>query len=228
MSVIHAYQLKTRIMGVIIIFIMLFFGFRECQNRKNTDDLIADIANYKDSAQFYLLKLNGQEVEISYNKSLALENKEQLEALVKKNDTLAKLVSKFKDIKSTTIINNNTTIVGDTIKIKGDSIPCDFKPFHVRRDSAYYNFLGTIAKNYFTIDSLTIPNKQSIVIGEKKLGLFKGKELRAEIINSNPLVKVTNIESYVVSKPKKFYQTQAFAFGVGILGGGYLTYKLIK
>lgn len=192
-----------KIMGVGLIIIGIIFFVRECENQDDKNNLVDEIANYKDSAQFYTLKVNGMEVDVAYNKSLQLENKEQLESLIKKNDTLTKLVSKFKDIKSTTIINNTTTIVGDTIKINGDSIPCDFKPIRVTRDSIHYYFVGTISPKFFSIDSLTIPNKQSIVIGKKKLGFLKGTEERVEILNSNPLIKTNTIENYVINKRKK-------------------------
>ena len=216
-----------KILGGVIIAIILFFGFREWQSRKNADDLINDIANYKDSAQFYSLKVNGMEVDVAFNKSLVLSNKDQLESIIKKNDTLAKLISKFKAISSTTIINNITNITGDTIKLT-DSIPCDFKAFKVRRDSIHYHFLGTISPKYFTIDSLTIPNKQSIVIGKKKLGFLKGTEERVEIVNSNPLIKTLNIESYVISKPKKWYNTDAFKISASLLGGYILATQTTK
>lgn len=218
-----------KILGGVIIAIILFFGFREWQNRNNTDSLVNDIANYKDSAQFYSLKVNGMAVDVAYNKSLQLSNKNQLESIIKKNDTLAKLISKFKNVASTTIINNNTTINGDTMKFKkGDSIPCDFKAFKVRRDSAHYRFLGTISPKYFSIDSLTIPNKQSMVIGEKKLGFLKGTEMRAEIVNSNPLIKTLNIESYVINKKKKWYQTDAFLISASLLGGYVIATQTTK
>lgn len=216
-----------KILGGVIIAIILFFGFREWQNRNNTDDLISDIANYKDSAQFYSMKVNGMAVDVAFNKSLVLSNKDQLESIIKKNDILAKLISKFKAISSTTIINNITNITGDTIKLT-DSIPCDFKAFKVRRDSIHYRFLGTISPKYFTIDSLTIPNKQSIVIGKKKLGFLKGTEERVEIVNSNPLIKTTNIESYVISKPKKWYETNAFLIGTSLLGGYIIAIQTTK
>lgn len=216
-----------KILGGVIIAIILFFGFREWQNRNNTDNLVNDIANYKDSAQFYSMKVNGMEVDVAFNKSLVLSNKDQLESIIKKNDTLLKMISKFKNVASTTIINNITNISNDTIKLT-DSIPCDFKAFKVRRDSIHYHFLGTISPKYFTIDSLTIPNKQSIVIGKKKLGFLKGTEQRVEIVNSNPLIKTTNIESYVISKPKKWYNTDVFKIGASLLGGYIIATQTTK
>ena len=194
---------KDKIMGGIFLALILLFFIREGCNQIDKNNLVTNLATYEDSAKYYTMKVDGMEVEVAQNKSLVLENKKQFESVIAKNDTLLKLVSKFKDIQSGTIINNYTTINNDTIKLRGDSIPCDFKAFKVRRDSVHYHFVGTIAKTYFTIDSLVIPNKQSIIIGKKKLGFLKGYEERAEIINSNPLVRVTNIESYVINKKKK-------------------------
>lgn len=208
--------------------ILAWFVFvKGCRSQKEIDELINNISNYKDTAQFYKLKVNGNSVDVAFNQSLALENKKQLEAVLAKNDTLLKLISKFKKIASTTIINQYTTINGDTIRLK-DSIPCNFKPFQVRRDSAYYHFLGTIAPNYFSIDSLTIPNKQSIVIGEKKLGFLRGTEKRVEIVNSNPLIRTDKIQNYVIQGKKKWYQTTAFKFGMGAIAGGLGFRQLTK
>jgi len=216
-----------KIMVGVILAIIMFFGFRECSNRKSQNELIDGIANYKDSAQFYSVKVNGKDVEIAYNQSLVLQSKEQLESVIKKNDTLAKLVKKYKDVKATIIIKTTTSIKHDTIPIDRP-IPCDFAPIKVRRDSAYYNFVGTISPKFFSIDTLSIPNKQSLVIGTKKLGFLKGTEERAEIVNSNPLIRTSNIESYVINKPKKWYQTDAFLIGTSLIGGYIIATQTTK
>src|SRR3990167_4613905 len=115
--------------------ILAYFLFnRGCNNQKQVNNLVRDIVNYKDSIQFYKLKVNKNDVDIVFNQSLVLDNKKQLEALMAKNDTLMRLMSKFKNITGATIINQYTTINGDTIRLKGDSIPRDFKPFRVLRD----------------------------------------------------------------------------------------------
>lgn len=209
------------------IFLSFFLFIKGCRNQKEIDTLINNIASYKDSAQFYKIKVNGNPVDVAFNQSLVLETKKQLEAVIAKNDTLLKLVSKFKKIASTTIINQYTTINGDTIRLQ-DSIPCDFKPFQVKRDSLYYHFTGTIAPGFFSIDSLIIPNKQSIVIGEKKLGFLKGTEKRVEIVNSNPLIRTDKIQNYVINPHKKWHQTTAFKFGLGLVAGSIGYWQLSK
>lgn len=193
-----------KVMAGLILAIIIIFCFRECKHQSNEDNLINNIATYKDSSKYYNLKVNGMSVLVAENKSLVLENNKQVTSILSSmNDTIAKLIKKFKDIKSGTIINNTTNIIGDTVKFKKkDSIPCDFKPFKVMRDSLYYHFTGTIAQKYFTIDTLSIPDKTTLIIGRKKTGFLKYEE-RAELFHSNPLVKTTNIGNYEVIKRKK-------------------------
>lgn len=209
---------KDKVMAGILLAIALVFWFRECSHQSKEDGLVADVANYKDIAKTYSITVDGMKVQISQNKSLVLESNKQIESVLSSmNDTVAKLIKKFKDIRSGTIINNYTTINGDTIKLKGDSIPCDFKPFKVRRDSAYYHFVGTIAKTYFSIDTLGIPDKTTLIIGRKKVGFLKYEE-RAELFHSNPLVHTTNIGNYEVIKRKKRIGVGAsvgYGFSVG-------------
>jgi hypothetical protein len=218
---------KEKVFGGAIIALILIFALREGCNQRDKDDLLKNAVTYEDSAKFYKLKVNGNSVDIAYNQSLILENKKQLESMVAKNDTLAKLIDKFKSIRSTTIIKEYFSVTHDTIPIDRP-IPCDFAPIKVKRDSLYYHFRGTIAPTYFTIDSLTIPNEQSIVIGKKKLGFLKGTEERVEIINSNPLMKTTNVGNYVIQKDKKWYQRNAFWGAVGLVGGAVLLNSVKK
>jgi len=210
--------MRDRILGGVIILLLILFVFRECQNQSNTDDLVLDITNYSDSAKYYKGK-NG--TLIAYNKTLNVENEKQLKAVLSKYDTLSQILEKFKDIKSTTIIKETITIKHDSILFE-KKIPCDFEPFKVKRDSLYYTFRGTIGQDFFSIDTLSIPNQQSIVVGRKKVGFLK-HEYRAEVINSNPLVNVTNIGSYAIKPKKKWYEKRIVqipsAFLIGFLGG---------
>jgi len=217
--------LREKIIGIVALSAVAMLAIREGCNRIERDDLIDRVANYSDSAKHYQLKVDGQRVDIAFNKSLLLDNKRQLESMVAKYDTLAKMVSKFKQVQSVTIIKGGAEITGDTIRIDRP-IPCNFTPVKIRRDSAHYTFMGTIAPNYFSIDSLVIPNTQSIVIGQRRTGLFKRPENRVEIVNSNPLMKVSNIGSFIVRTPKRWYERPVVGFGIGLIGGAYLYYKV--
>jgi hypothetical protein len=65
---------------------------------------------------------------------------------------------------------------------------------------------------------LFIPNNQTIVVGEKRVGLFK-KEHRVEVTNSNPYLMTTNLGSYTITDKKKWWQHPLINFGIGLVGG---------
>jgi len=207
---------SNRIYLLIIVGLLIALGIREGCNSARTTTLLQSVQDYSDSAKFTTAE-NG--ALIAYNQSLELENEEQMLALLSKYDTLAQQLETFKNVESTTIIRQEVVIVRDTVPFE-TQIPCDFEPFEVRRDSMYYSFLGTIGQDFFSIDSLRIPNEQSIIIGSKKLGFLKGTERRVEIINSNPFMQVSNIGSYVIDDSKKWYQRPLVTFLIGV-GAGY-------
>lgn len=194
--------MNTKILYVIISLLAIALLLREGCNQSSKDDLISDVAQYETEAQHYK-GLNGAEV--ARNKSLMLENSDQIESILSgklKNDTLTELLKKYKDLKSV-IIAENIIEIRDSIGYDTIRIPCDFKPFPVRRDSSHYMFAGTIHPSYFKIDSLKIFDKQSIVFGKRKMGFLKRSEYNVEVIHSNPLVSTSNIGSYAIKEQRK-------------------------
>ena len=204
---------------VIVTVAVFLYLFRGCQHQKDIDNLIRNVSSYSDSAKHYKNKYG----EISYNKTLQFENQKQLNSyLSQHNDTLKKLLEGFKKINTVTVIKEKI-VIHDTVPIPFKvNIPCDFDPIVVKRDCTYYNFKGTIFPNKFTIDTILIPNKQSIVFGEKKLGLFR-KEYRAEIINSNPYLQTTNIGAFTINPKKQWYQKPFVTFLVGTAFGSAIS-----
>jgi glutaredoxin-related protein len=191
---------KERIPYIIIIALILILLLREGCNMSDKNNSIKAIAEYKTEAKHYK-GLNG--VDVAQNKALMLDNQEQIKALLNKNDTLSALMKKYKNLKNVTIINNSTQIFNDSIPYDTIRIPCDFKPFQVIRDSSHYQFVGTVAPKYFKIDSLTIPDEQSIVFGKRKMGFLKRAEWTTEVVHSNPLINTTNIGSYSIQENRK-------------------------
>lgn len=188
--------------------------------QKHETDLLTEIANYKDTATSYKLK-NGEIVET--NKALVLNSDNQVKALLSKNDTIKQLIDKFKDIKSVVVVKQISSLVHDTIKFQ-TQIPCDFKPIRFKQDSSIFHIRGFIHPTKLIIDSLSIPNKQHIVVGDKRKGLF-GRQTTIDIINSNPIVSTNAISGYVVEE-KKWYNNKWIIFGSGAILGGYGAYKL--
>jgi len=195
---------------ILLIALIIFTLVRESCNINKSNELIKDIAEYKTEAKTYKT-LNGAEV--AQNKALLLQNSEQIKSLLSENDTLKEIFKAYKKLKSITTINNITNIYNDSIPYENINIPCEFEPFQVKRDSVHYRFYGTIAKDYFKIDSLIIPDEQTVVFGLRKMGFLKRKEYTAEVLHSNPLVKTTNIGQYATKEQRKKV--------VISIGGGY-------
>ena len=197
--------------GVILLIIILLS--QQCSSKRNQLRLIGDIAKYHTLADTYE---NKYEEEIAYNKALVLTSDKELKAYLSVNDTIGELLNSFKKIRSV-VTQTVAVFIKDSFPYKV-KIPCDFKPFQIVRDSSHYFFQGTISRDIFKIDSLSIPNKQTIVFGEKKIGLFK-RELRAEIHNSNPLVRTSHIGAYTYKPKKRFYQRPVLMLGLGVATG---------
>lgn len=213
-------KVHRRYIYIIVAIITVFvcgFVFRECQHKNETDKLVKNIATYSDSAKHYKSKYGV----IAYNQTLKFDNEKQLKAYLSTNDTIRELLKKFKKLNSVTVIKEKIYI-HDTVPVyftKDNIIPCDFKPFQVKRDTTWYHFVGTIHRDKFTIDTILIPNKQTIAVGYKRINLFK-KEQRVEVTNSNPFIQVSNVGGYVINDKKKWYQRPVVTFLVGVAAGG--------
>lgn len=207
-----------------IVLILIAFGIREGCNQRDADKLISDISEYKTEATTYKTKLG---LEISTNKALALETQSQMKSmLAANNDTIKQWLKKFKEIKSGVVIKEETII--REVPVPFDKvIPCDFKPFKVNKITDHFKFYTTVSNTGFVIDSLKIPNTATVVIGERKDGLFKKKKLVVDVNNSNPYIVTTNISGNVYDPEKKWYQRTWFKVTSGAVGG-FVVYKAGK
>lgn len=205
--------------GIIIIIIISFF-IREGCNRAETNQLVADISNYKTESQTYKTKLG---LEINTNRALALKTQDQIKTLLASNDTLKEWVNQFKKIKGGVVVRE-TTIIQQVAVPFDKIIPCDFKPFPAKKETKYFQFYATIANTGLTLDSLKIPNESRIIIGEKRKGFLNLKsELVVDVNNSNPYIRTSNISGYIYEPEKKWFEKMWVNFlagmSIGYLGG---------
>lgn len=220
-------QNKERFIYIGLIALAILFAIvREGCNQKAQDKIVADIVTYKSEAQHYKDKY-GQDV--ATNKALIIQTQEQMKTLLASNDTMKAWLKKFKKIASAAIIKETTTINNVPMPFE-TKIPCDFKPFRVRKKDKNYSFAGTISSDKFNLDSLSIPNEIKIVVGEKNKGfLGLNKEYMIDAVNSNELMYVSNISAYTFKPEKKWYEKIWFHFavgaGMGVLGEAYILGK---
>lgn len=139
---------------------------------------------------------------VSEKQSLQVSNRDIKKQLYIKDSTLNDLVKKYRKVQSTTTINTITKI--DTITIRPERV--DSTNFKFSRFHKYYSISGSYNDEQLLIDSLVLPNIQNIVIGKKR------GEITASVVNSNPYIKTTGMNTQVIRVPSK-------RFGIGVFGG---------
>jgi hypothetical protein len=194
--------------AIVIILGLLYFRSCERQTQKESNaQHNAEVLN--DTVQYYTNKL-GQEV--AEKKAFKGEKKKLLQIINQQeneNTQLKEALRKFPKVSTATQIITETKI--DTIKIPfKDSIPCNFYRAFEKREK-FYAISGDINNQSITFNNITIPNEQSVIIGKKNTGFLKN-EFRVEVTNSNPLIKVKEVNAYDFTVPKK-------RFGIGVIGG---------
>jgi hypothetical protein len=194
----------------VITVIVIFFGVKDCSR-----DSGGNIEVQKDTAM--LREVRG--IMAAWNNATVLETQGQLKLLIASNDTLKKMVSEFKRVQSTLVIKQETRIK-DSIHFKeGDSIPCDFPPVAVEKTTANYSFKGSITNKALFIDDLFIPNKQSIVLGDKKTSFWGNTERQVSVVNSNPLVSTGSIQNFTIKEKKKWWERPVIVAPLGFVAG---------
>lgn len=202
--------------GLAIALILLLVCFNQCENNK-----IAT-ANLEATKTENTIYKNAIGTLTTQNKTLQFTQKELKHLVLKKDDTLAKLVKKFSQVQ--TIIKTNTITQFDTIKIKFETpAPCAFvrEGSEVKRWFSLQYKIDSIGIN---IDSLIIPNTQIVASGLQRKW-FLGKEtLITEVTNTNPHIKNASVESYKTIIKKRWYDSTLFKFAAGVVTG-YLIAK---
>ena len=186
---------------------------QRCQHQRDTDNLLIDISDYKDTAYTYEAE-NGKLV--AYNDALELQNETQAKALLSKDEDFKLLLDGIKDLDAAGSVTTITNIYNDTVKLH-DTIPCDFEPIPMDKHTKGYDFYATITPSDLIIDSLFIPNEMKFVVGEQKIGLFK-KERRIEVINSNPLIQTTGVTAYTIEDKPQGLKYVLVAIGGAVVG----------
>lgn len=216
LAVVKLHHKYAYVISIIVIVAIFLIFFRECEHQKHTDDLVKNISTYSDSAKHYKSKYG----EVAYNQTLQFDNQKQLQSYIASNDTLKQLLKKYKSTNSVSVVKEQV-FIHDTVPIpfKGN-IPCTFNAFKIRsHKDSLYKFVGTLYPDKFYVDTILMNNKQTIVDGYKKIGLFK-KEHRIEISNTNPYIHISNIGGYSVKdKPKRFGIGFSVGYGFGLRQG---------
>lgn len=198
---------------LIIIAFLIFMYVSKCNDSKNLMNELSIASSYKDTAMLYHDR-NGEL--ITYNKAVKADLKSAYEAISGLKSTLHRLKIK----KPTSVVKTRTETIIDTILVAiKDSIPCDSFSYSTAVDSPYYHFDLTLTDKNIVFNTIKIPNKQTIITGEKKTSLLKRREYVVTIENDNPYVHTNGVNSYTIKPKKRFYERWYFVFSVGLISG---------
>lgn len=223
-------QINTYI--IIAIAIVLFvFGCHQMQEKQKLKEQQSNtIAFLQDSVSYYKNQY-GQAVA---TKTTLAGDKAQLEVLlsnqIDSTQELKSLVDEFKTVNSAGIVQTTTDI--DTIYVPFNKpVGLDFeRDIHIT--DQFYNLNAYINQDGFSLNSLTIPNKMSFVIGTKKKGLFSKPTYQIDVKHSNPYIKTKGIDSYTLKPDVKRFSLGPY-FGYDLINQNFglgvsLQYSLIK
>lgn len=186
------------------IIILTIFGVTQCQRADNNENNAQNTADFlNDSIRYYKNKY-GQEIA---EKSVLIGYKNTLEILLSKQvdstGQLKKLVSELKNVKTGGNITQITKI--DTVKIPYE-VPV---PFEFERNFSltekHYSISGTSTHQGISLNDIKIPNTISFVVEKNKI----------KVVNSNPYIKTTGVDTYIYSHKQKRFGISAYV-GYGL------------
>ena len=137
-------------------------------------------------------------------KKLFQGTEKDLKQIIKSKDAaFQKLLKSFKKPVAAAVIKTITKI--DTVFIPYKT-KIDLPVFELSfsKNAKHYSINGISTNEGINILDISIPNSQNVVVGKKKIGWFK-REYRIEVANSNPHIKVTDLDGFSFRpKPKRF------------------------
>ena len=216
----------------IVILALLCFSFHFWQKKRTAQRTYAhNMEVLNDSLHTYENKLG---LVVAEKKAFQGEKKELEQLIELQGKQLQEALKRTKPTTATKIVTEtkiDTVLVpfSSNFEFHKPTVDFDvFAPFSIKTE--FYTIDGVVQDLGVLINSIRIPNEQSVVVGKKKIGFMK-YEYRAEVTNSNPLITVTDLASFTFKEPKKRFGIGAFA-GMAIDGtptvGVGVTYSFLS
>lgn len=207
----------------------LGMSIKQCRNNA---DMVEESKNYLSSLNDTITHLKSGVaqkpavvVDPSLFEQVAMEN-ESLKLALKRANIMSKNVKSFTQEATVTRIGNR----GDsTISIAiHDTIPCPgFMPIPFHVDSQYYSIAGRIEEKKLVFLKINFPDSVFVITANKTHFLRKN-ELIISIGHSNPMIKTIGIQNFIVSEKSKWWESGWAKMGAGLIGGIYISQKLLK
>jgi len=232
-------KIKDNLLFIILIIIIILLLLRGCEIQKDRDNMLTQLSTFKIEQQGLKVKINKDSSTIVTQNQTILSQDEAIKlGLLKLDGEIKKVQSQvnsvqelvINDIPIPYISDNFVDTSGWYLKYKSGEITpeiCDsfiknsvLVNTEFKKDDKWFDIGGKIKKEGIVIDSIIIPNEQSVTIGYKKSGFLNLKrEPIVEIKNSNPYIKIPKANNVNVKDKPNLFQKKGFWVGVGTIIG---------
>jgi len=208
----------------ILLVVLLVFAMRECHiSEVKIGENYLVLKDYKNKTMGFKRTINKQGEEIIMQQEALIDRDKTIKKELLKNSELQEMNRQIKIQSGFNKGNFTAKYIYDTI-YHTDTV-MNYIPVGTRflKDEQWFLVSGEVGVEGIDFDSIMFKNELTLTLGYKKKKLrdiFKEKPLVIEGVNTNPYITTTGMQNISFKKPKKkWYETRAFAFGVGMLSG---------
>lgn len=222
---------------IYLVFALIIFAllYKSCEADRHSKDLINQLSEYRLKEKAFEVKRLDDSSTIATQTQTLMTQKEAIQmGLLELDKKMKEVQAQVKQKAEVIIVDKPVPFIpdgwadtsglvrndkGEVIRRDSIAVPTRFK-----LDEKWFNIDGYVQKSGLKIDSLTIPNKTTLTLGYNKTGFLNlGRQAVVTLKNDNPYLKVTGMDNIVVRNRKKFWQSPVFLFGLGVVGGWYIT-----
>lgn len=165
-------------------------------------------------------QIDSGRVTIQSQRIIDLEEAMRL-GLIEKTHLIDKITQQSKIKAKTLIVEKKIPIITEkVIIIENNSMDTQHfvrVPFNVIERDSFFYLVGHVDTSYFTLDTLSVINALSIVVGEDKRKWWQKSKPLVEVTSSNPFTHI-EIENVTIKQKSKFWQKPLFGFLIGAIG----------
>lgn len=205
---------------IVILTLALMFTFTKCLDSDTESKRLKSALSLADlKSQYFEVELNSKKEQLASQKQLILTQEEALSGKLLEIEDL----KKYKNIKSKVQYVTNTVI--DTLRVpylidsNSVELPIFKKFFKYNEKDNWFSLSGEVTDKDVFFSQIKIKNKYSILIADKKMGLFKRVEPTVLLTNFNPYTSTIELNNVQIEYSKPFYKKEWFWFALGGLSG---------
>lgn len=226
-------QVKYVVIGFVIL-CLISWGIDGCNQRKQKDELVKQLSEYKIENKFYRSERQKDSSLIVTQNQTIMSQKDAIRlGLLDVDKRIKSIESQLQAKLSVTVVKKDVPFIPtnfadtsgwvrnkDGVLIKTDSISV---PQDYGLAEKWFRIKGTIRKSGLKIDTLELPAKFTVTYGKEKSGFLNlGRTPVVQIKSDNPYIDVASLNNIVVKKPKSFFNSPLFYGSVGIILGIFI------